>query len=247
MTSQNPMHRLRVLFCMIVILSSMTKGIAAAGQTKKGAVPRAQKAGKPTNLPFTCPDSAADEACKYLEDLYAAHDKNVSRSYGAGSLEYVCFREGSDQFFTIHLGGPQNSAAQQDSQKQQPVDDAAASGWGEITAFAGGGADKSLAPQLHFKGTWLGGHYFVATEINRQAVSGYVGHGISADPQQFNVAWRYTNPSGTVVDYRLAIQWSAGRFSETFARHPSRLPSLVKRGQCSPLPMPKPEGTPTGH
>jgi hypothetical protein len=242
------MQRVRVFFWLIVVLGSVAAGIVAVGQTKAGKVPRAEKTGKPTNSTFTCPDPLAAEACKYFEDLYAAHDKNVSRSLDATSLEYVCFREGSDQFFTVHLSGPPVfEGIQRDSQKQQPVRDATALGWGEITTFAHGVEDKSIAPQLHFKGTWVGFHYFVATEINRQGVSGSVVYSISVDPQQFNVAWRYKSPSAPAVDYRLVIQQSTGRFSETFAKNPSKLPSLVKEGRCSPLGMPKAEGTPPNH
>ena len=159
MTLQNSMHMARVFFWLIVILGSVAAGIVAFSRTKAGKVLRAQKTRHPTDSSFTCPDPLVLRACKYSEDLNAAHDLIVSRSHDATGLEYVCFRRGSDKFFTLRLSGPSVlGGIQQESQKQDPVRVAGALGWGEIAAFARGVQDMSVAPQLHFQGTWLGPH-----------------------------------------------------------------------------------------
>jgi hypothetical protein len=245
--------------CLVFVFSLLAAG-AAAGQSTKAKAPNAQKASKPTEPTFTCPDPLATEACKYFEELYAAHDNSVGREWDSTGLEYACFRQGSDQFFTVHLSGPGRLAGMRGfSQKGQLAQELTPIGLGRMSAFAHGVEDMSITPFLFFSGNWKGlqgwplrNWTFEGTtdDMSKEVPPGPLVDGIALDPEQFNVSWHYRNSSGKEVEYHLVIQRSTGRFTETWTENPSEplaVPFSANHGRCSPLPRPQSDAVPSQH
>lgn len=247
MASQKPIRSVMGFVWLIVISASVAAGIVAAGQSEKTKARGEQKSGKPANPRFTCPDPLAAQACKSFEELYAAHDETVLSQLPPPDFEYVCFRREADEFFIVRVSGPLELG---DEAAHPRIGEKTGSGIGEITAFADGVQDTSAVPSVVFVGDWkrsLGGSDFSATHINRQAISDPARYGVSLDSDQFSCAYGYKNLSGEDVDYTLTVQRSTGRFTETFTVSPSKIPLRREQGRCSPLPVARPERSPSSH
>ncbi len=234
-----------VLFLISIVGLVATK--VAAGQATVSKQSVTQQTAKGRNAQFTCPDSFAAEACKSFEELYRAGDEGVYVEAASVSKNtgYVCFRRGSDEFFVIWLTQPSFlKHLDGETHKLVPNDDATDSGLGHIYAFAHGIEDFSLQPSFYFLGIWSEplAPTFEAMKIDGQEISDPDHFGFAVDPYQFSAARRYKNRAGKDIDYKLVIQRSTGRFSESFTEDSAKFPFLETNGRCSRLPLSQPKG-----
>jgi len=196
---------------------------------------------KPHSAQFTCPDERAAESCKCFEELWRARDQSV-RTY-LGHTAYACFENGGDRFFIVQVTDPV-FPIHFDSQGGRAAPNAGetSEGLGSTRSFSGGIENTSTMPTSHFGGIWrafLGDATFEATIINGQEMSAdskfAADHGISIDPEQITVAWRFKNKLEKDVEYSLTMQRSTGRFSESFTEPPAKVPFLAHAGRCIEL------------
>jgi hypothetical protein len=202
-----------------------------------------QQGGQKKSAPpsFVCPDPLAVKACNSFSELRRAGDDGVRASVSEGGIAYVCFRQPEDEFFVFALAAPIFRKTHLDPQtkKRSPDDDAVSRQTGFVSAYVNGIADFGSIPLSTFSGDWrvlFGSSWFEAQRINNVDISDPKTAGLSVDPSQVYAAFRYKNRFDKDLDYRLVIQRSTGRFSETYTEESAKVPFSEKNGRCSRLP-----------
>jgi hypothetical protein len=210
-----------------------------------------QRAGSPTvaqkSAPsaFECPDKDSAKACASFLELWRASDEGVRPDVSANGVAYVCFRQPDDEFFVFSLDGPLfQMHFDPETKKRVPVDSAVSRRFGFVRGFKDGIAESSITPITMFSGNWtyIGEPFFVATRINVTNIppeGDDSGSGINIDPWQVSAQLRYKSRLDKNIDYRLVIQRSTGRFSESYTEESAKVPFSERTGRCSKIPPKK--------
>jgi len=192
-----------------------------------------------------CPDKSYDRACKSFEELVRAGDKAVTPTASTGGVALVCFRQPEDEFFILDLGGPGTwSSRHFDSIKKAivPDVDAVSRALGSMWSFANGVEDQSRMPIRTIDGVWEFPGLdltFDAKKVNSKDVDEHSG--VLVSESQIEASVRFQNRLQKNIDYRLVIQRSTGRFTETYTDESGKLPFQEGQGRCARLPLKKPE------
>jgi hypothetical protein len=181
---------------------------------------------------FSCPDAAAQPACKSYQELLKAKDTSLP-----ADKAYICFRRRDDEFFVIYISQP-SFLKYWDKELQQVVtDDSPSPGWGLAQAYKGGILDSRLMPYLNFAGQWRllplsESEFFVSQEINFKGQDkNDKDVGVTVDEHRVNLGFKYENPLGKTTQYTLTIQRATERFAESFLQEAEKVP-LESAGYC---------------
>jgi hypothetical protein len=239
----------RALLWILLVGVVLSFDLAAQKPANKTATPSpATQQPVPQKPMSTCPDTTYQKACDSYAELVKAGDESVRTHATSGGLAYVCFRQGEDQFFIIELRGPSNwSKNYVDANgKVVPADDAESEEvLGLARGFVNGIRDNSMMPISLFRGRWSFPFdpSFSAQKLNNtdNATPGFFADanktsGLLADSQQVEAFIRYPNRLDKKMDYRLVIQRSTGRFSESFTEEGKQIPFSENQGRCMRLP-----------
>ncbi len=146
---------------------------------------------------FSCPDSNAAVAC-------ASYAENKDE---LGYNEFVCFREGVDQYVKIVMGLQPTPWTWDPTTKTATQDSVAVIAW----VMDHGLENSRYTPSLVAVGTWrtnfMGGYHFDETEGKVTATYGKSAMGLKQV---------YKNTQDKEVTYELAVAGDTGRFRETW-------------------------------
>lgn len=221
-------HRKRVSMTpLIAILLVTTICIGQASRPTKKANPKPSV----SSSSFSCPDDGAKQACKSYDELLKAKDTSLPNS------GYICFRRDMDEFFVISFFRPYFAKHWDQDLKAMVTDtNETQRGFGSVSTYKNGIEESGAMPALHFSGKWYAyteGGLFKSDKINLKEQDDEDSNvGIVIDAEQFNAGYKYKNRRDKTVTYRLTVQLSTGRFTETFHEESEPSPFLEGTGRC---------------
>lgn len=210
-------------FLVVLIIAATCAGQASQKKSEKKARPPASS--------FVCPDPEAQKACKSYQELLKAKDS------GLPIEGYVCFQKNLDVFFVVLFSRPYFPRRWDKELKEMVVDtESNPPGHGYAQSYKDGIADSAVPPSLFFSGTWIPypeSGTFTSNEVNfKKQDTSDADVGVSIDETQFIAGYKYQNRFDKTITYKLTIQRSTGRFSESFQVESEKLPFSENSGHC---------------
>lgn len=217
-------HSVKVVsFFAVMIIAATCVGQASPKKSTKKA--------QPPPSSFACPDPDSEQACRSYDELLKGKDEGLLYS------GFVCFLKKQDVFFTVGFLTPSFPKHwDKDLNMMVPNFEQRRPGWAIFKTYANGIEDAARMPFLRFSGEWgpwEDSAFFDADKLNgKELVHDDATTGMVIDGTQLNVGIEYKSVEDKIIEYKLTIQRSTGRFSQSFKFKSEKLPFIEDNGRC---------------